>query len=87
MELFIQIVIFLIVLTCMVMILLAIRQLTHFEGFDDAEETSHLREDLEEKGNILSKNSIFSTLVEAEPENTLENNHKSNSKEPDSLKE
>ena len=63
---FVQIVILLIVLTAMVMVLLAIRQLTRFKGFDDAEETEHLKAEVEDDGHILSRNSIFSSLVEAE---------------------
>ena len=66
MGLFTQIVILLVVLACMVMVLMAIRQLTHFEGFEDAEETSHLKEDVEESDNIISNNNIFHTLVDAE---------------------
>lgn len=86
MGVFTQIVILLIILACMVMVLLAIRQLTHFEGFDNSEETSHLREDVREDGKIITHNNIFSTLVEAEPEKKKEN-YKSNSKEPFSRRE
>lgn len=67
MSILAQIVILLVVLACMVMVLLAIRQLTHFEGFDDIEETRHLKEEVEEDGHVLSKNNIFNTLVDAEP--------------------
>lgn len=68
MSLFAQIVILLLVLTAMVMILLGIRQLTRFDSFDDAEETRHLKEEVEDDGHVLSHNNIFSTLVEAEPD-------------------
>lgn len=67
MNIFTQIVILMVVLACMVMVLLAIRQLTKFERFDDSKETSHLKEEIEDDGHILSNNNIFSTLVEAEP--------------------
>ena len=80
MSVFTQIVILILVLTAMVMVLLAIRQLTKSEGFDDANETVNLKQDIEEDGHILSHNSIFSTLVEAEPEEPEKGN--SNSKEP-----
>ena len=88
MSLFTQIVILLVVLACMVMVLLAIRQLSHFEGFDDFEETVHLKEEVKKDGHILSNNNIFSTLVEANPDKeNNEKNYKSNSKEPLSRRE
>ena len=88
MALFTQIVIILIVLACMVMVLLAIRQLSHYEGFDDTEETVHLKEEIKEDGHILSKNSIFSTLVDANSEkDNNKKNYNSNSKDPFSPKE
>lgn len=68
----------------MVMVLLAIRQLAHFQGFEDINETSGLKEEVKDDAHILSHNNIFSTLVEAEPENE---NYKSKSKEPLSRKE
>lgn len=76
MGLFTQIVILLLVLTAMVMVLLAIRQLSKFEGFDDAEETYHLKEEVEQDGHILSNNSIFSTIVEADPEEDMKKKDK-----------
>ena len=66
MSLFIQIVILLGVLAAMVMVLLGIRQLTHYEGFDDAKETDLLKNEVEEKDKILSENNIFHNLVETE---------------------
>ena len=81
---FTQIIIMILVLTAMVMILLAIRQLTHFEGFENSEETKHLREEVKDNGNILSHNNIFHNLVEIETE---ENHQSTNSKEPFSRKE
>lgn len=92
MSLVTQIVILLIILTCMVIILLGIRQLSHFEGFEDSNETVHLKEDIEERGNILSRNNIFSNLVETDIEDQEENKFykpksKSNSKEPLSRRE
>lgn len=81
-----QIVILMIVLACMVMVLLGIKRLTHYGNFDDAEETLHLKDEVEEDGHILTKNSIFNTLVDAEPEkvNVKEYNksYKRNSKDP-----
>ena len=74
MAVFTQIVILIMVLSCMVMVLLAIRQLTKFESFDDAEETDHLKEEIEKDGNIISTNNIFSTLVEAEKDKNLHDN-------------
>lgn len=68
MAVFTQIIILIVILACMVMVLLAIRQLTHFEGFDDADETVHLKEEVEEDSHILSHNNIFSSLVEADPD-------------------
>ena len=84
MSAFTQIIILIIVLSSMVMVLLAIRQLTRFEGFDDAEETRQLKDELEDNGKILSHNSIFSNLVEADDE---EPTHNSKSKEPVSRRE
>lgn len=66
MSVFIQAIILLGVLATMVMVLLAIRNLTHFEGFDDAKETDSLKREIEEKNNVLSHNNIFHNLVESE---------------------
>ena len=83
MGLFTQVIILLIILACMVMVLLAIRQLSHFEGFDDRDETLHLKDEVKEDGHVLSKNNIFSTLVDAVPEKeTKEKRYNSNSNEP-----
>lgn len=80
--------ILLVVLACMVMVLLAIRQLSHFESYDDAEETVHLKNEVDDDGHILSHNNIFSSLVEIDPDNDQKENYKkSNSKEPFSRKE
>ena len=88
MGIFTQIVILMIVLACMVMVLLAIRQLSHFEGFDDSSETDHLKKEVNEDGQIISHNNIFSTLVEAPPEEDMKKEHyKSNSSDPFSRKE
>lgn len=88
MGLFTQIVILLVVLACMVMVLLAIRQLSHFDGFDDAEETVHLKDELKDDAHILSHNNIFSTLVEAnDDEDIKKKNYNSNSKDPFSSRE
>lgn len=83
MGLFTQIVILMIVLVCMVMVLLAIRQLSRFQGFDDREETFRLEEDIKEKENIVSGNSIFSSLVDTtQEENKKNKNYNSTSKDP-----
>ena len=84
MGIFIQTIILIIVLTAMVMVLLAIRQLTHYEGFENQDETRHLREEVNDKGKIMSENNIFHNLVEIEIE---EKNQNSNSKDPFSRKE
>lgn len=80
MNLFCEIVIILIVLAAMVLVLLAIRQLAHFESFDDAEETRNLRDEVNEDGNIITRNNVFSTLVEADPEDTSSHNKLPNHK-------
>ena len=64
------VIILLIVLACMVMVLLAIRQLTHYESFDDAEETNHLKEEVEEDRKVISEKGIFRTLIDVEPVET-----------------
>ena len=88
MGIFTQIVILMVVLACMVMVLLAIRQLSHFEGFDDTEETSHLKKEVDEDGHIISHNNIFSTLVDAQSDDEVKKeNYKSNSRDPFSRKE
>lgn len=88
MGIFIQIIILLVVLACMVMVLLAIRQLSHFERFDNNEETISLKKEINENGNILSHNNIFSTLVDASPEDEIKKqDYNSNSKDPFSRKE
>lgn len=88
MSLFTQIVILLIILSSMVMVLLAIRQLAHFDSFDDSEETHNLREELQDDNHIITGNSIFGTLIDADPEEKISKNHyKENSKEPISRKE
>lgn len=86
MSLFSQIVILLIVLACMVMVLIGIRQLTHFEGFENTDETNHLKDEVEEEGEILSNNNIFHNLVNTEKVDT-EKDYKENSKDPFSRKE
>lgn len=80
------------VLACMVVVLLSIRQLFHFERFDDSEETNHLKDEVKDDINIISHNNIFKNLVDVEPEpiktdRHKNNNYKSNSKDPFSPKE
>ena len=88
MALFTQIVILLIVLASMVMVLLAIRQLAHFDSFDDSEETRSLRDEVQDDEHIITGNNIFSTIVDADPEEKFNRNHyKENSKDPLSRKE
>lgn len=86
MGIFAQIVILILVLTAMVMVLLGIRQLTNFEGFENTNETNHLRDEVKDDGNILSQNNIFHNLVEIEAKKEDEP-HNSNSKEPFSRNE
>ena len=88
MSLFTQIVILIIVLACMVMVLLAIRQLSNFQGFDDTEETAHLKKEVNEDRHVLTQNNVFSTLVETNREQDIDKkNYNSNSNEPFSPKE
>ena len=83
MGIFTQIVILIVVLACMVMVLIAIRQLFHYEGFDDLEETSHLKEEVKKDGHIITPNNIFHTLVEVPPDEKItRKDHNSNSKDP-----
>ncbi|MCH5225478.1 MAG: hypothetical protein J1D77_05735 [Muribaculaceae bacterium] len=78
MEVFTQIIILLVVLACMVMVILAIRQLTKLERFEDEGETSRLKEEIEEENKIISHNSIFHSLVEAEPEDDISKREREN---------
>lgn len=72
----------------MVMVLLAIRQLSHFEGFDNMQETRNLNQEIREDGHVLSNNNIFSTLVDAgDEENGKKKDYNSNSREPFSPRE
>ena len=87
MGVFAQIIILMAVLACMVMVLLGIRQLTRFEGFDDAEETRRLKEEVEEDNMIMSNNNIFNRLLESDEKTITKKNYKTNSKEPFSRKE
>lgn len=87
MSVFTQIVILLVVLACMVMVLLAIRQLMHYQSFDDAEETLNLREEVKDGRNVMSHNNIFHTLVDSQPEGEAEKVYSSKSKEPFSRRE
>lgn len=66
MGVFLQIIILIVVLASMVMVLLAIRQLSNFEGFDDEGETSSLKREVDDDGNVVSRNSIFHNLVDSE---------------------
>ena len=82
-----QVIILLIVLAAMVMVLLAIRQLSHYEGFDDSIESSRLKEEVENDERILSKNNIFHNLVDSEKGKKTEKVYNENSKDPFSRKE
>lgn len=87
-SIFTQIVILIIVLACMVMVLLAIRQLTHYERFENSEETDHLKKDVENGQEVMSDSNIFRNLVDTDSKNFYkDNNYKSKSKEPLSRKE
>lgn len=89
MSVFIQIVILIAVLAVMTMVLLAIRQLTHFDSFDDADETSFLKKEVEDEDKVMSEHSIFHNLVDfnSDKDNVKKKNYKSTSKEPFSRKE
>lgn len=66
MALFFNIIIVLVIISAMVMVLLAITQLSRSENFDDRDETNHLRHEIREDRNVVSKNNIFHNLVEME---------------------
>ena len=87
MSTFIQIIILLAVLAAMVMVLLAIRQLAHFENFDNQEETDLLKDEIEKDDKIVSKNSIFHNLVGPEVEIKKDNDYNKTSRDPLSRKE
>lgn len=91
MSIFTQIIILLVVLATMVMVLLGIRQLTKFEGFENADETSHLKKELDEDESVLSENSIFHNLVDIDKKDKNMKREKvyqkSNSNDPLSRKE
>lgn len=61
-----QIVILMTVLAAMVMVLLGIRQLTSFEGFEDADDTKRLKDEIDQDDRIISKSNIFHNLVESD---------------------
>lgn len=86
MNIVVQIIILLIVLACMVMVLLAIRKLFNYEEFDDEEETTFLRDEVEDDIHVVSHNSIFHTIVDTE-DSGKHRAYKENSKEPLSPKE
>lgn len=87
MSLFIQIIILIAVLATMIMVLLSIRQLSRFEGFDDAEETSELKEEVEEEDRILSKHNIFHNIVEPEKLQERVKDYRDKDNDPFSRKE
>ena len=89
MGVFTQIIILIAVLASMIMVLLAIRQLAHYDRFDDAEETKNLKEEVEQDSNILSHNNIFHNLVETEEaeKEKKRKTHNKISKEPFSREE
>lgn len=87
MNIFFQILILIGVLATMIMVLLSIRQLAHFESFDDADETSNLKEEVEKDGRILSDNNIFHNLVETKNKPEKVKNYIERDKDPFSRKE
>ena len=89
MSIFTQIVILTVVLASMVMVLLAIRQLTNFEGFEDKEETAHLKNEIENEDKVISDNNIFHNLIGEKKKTKFEKKeyYKDNSKDPLSRKE
>ncbi|MCH5222448.1 MAG: hypothetical protein J1E82_00270 [Muribaculaceae bacterium] len=82
MSTFIQIVILLAVLAAMIIVLLGIRQLAHFEKFDNEDETKLLKGEVEKDDRIVSKNSIFHNLVGQEAEVKKNDDYKKTSKDP-----
>lgn len=88
MSIFIQIIILAAILAAMVMVLLAVRQLSHFESFEDEKETTFLKEEVEDKKEVLSSHNIFHNLMEKEEkELKKEKVYSETSKDPLSRKE
>lgn len=57
------------VLAVMVLVLLSIKEVCNFESYDNAEETKKLKEEVDNEEEIISKNSVFSTLVDYKERN------------------
>ena len=87
MNIFFQILILIGVLATMIMVLLSIRQLAHFESFDNAKETSDLKEELEDDDMVLSDNNIFHNLVETKKQPEKVKDYIERDKDPFSRKE
>lgn len=87
MSVFTQIVILLLVLATMMIVLLGIRQLSHFEGFEDIDETSNLKEEVEDDSRIISRNNIFHNIVDIKDQDKKVKVYKVTSKDPISRKE
>ena len=66
MAMFFEILLVLVILSAMVMILLAISQLSKSENFDNADDTLDLIHELKEKGNVVSSHNIFNNLLEGD---------------------
>lgn len=46
------------------MVLLAIRQLSHFEGFENEQDTAFLKEEIDDREEIISNHNMFHQLLE-----------------------
>lgn len=63
MTVIIQIILVTVILACMVMVLLSIRRLAKGDGFDDADKTRRLREDVKACDEVITDNSVFDYLL------------------------
>ncbi len=63
MTIIIQIILVTVILACMVMVLLSIGRLAKGTGFDDADKTRRLREDVKGCNEVITDNSVFDYLL------------------------
>lgn len=71
----IQIILVTVILACMVMVLLSIGRLAKGTGFDDADKTRRLREEVKRNNEVVTDNSIFDYLI-ARTESSSRNSEK-----------
>ena len=88
MGIFLQIIILLAILAAMVMVLLAVRQLSKFEGFENQNDTDSLKEEINDRKEIISSHNMFHKLMDAEEkEMKKEKVYNETSKDPFKRKE